>query len=70
MIFESVKYAQQVLWFTTLVSKKDHLSSLYKTLNKVNAAEVKTIEMIHGQKTSRIIAWTFMTESQKRDWNF
>ena len=62
MIFESVKYAQQVLWFTTLVSKKDHLSSLYRTLSKVNAAEIKTIEMIHGQKTSRIVAWTFMTE--------
>ncbi len=70
MIFESVKYAKQVLWFSTLVSKKDHLSSLYKTLNKVNAAEIKTIEMIHGQKTSRIVAWTFMTESQKRDWKF
>ena len=70
MIFESIKYAQQVLWFSTLVSKKDHLSSLYKTLNKVNAAEVKTIEMIHGQKTSRIIAWTFMTKSQQKSWQF
>jgi len=70
MIFESVKYAKQVLWFSTLVSKKDHLSSLYKTLNKVNAAELKTIEMIHGQKTSRIVAWTFMTKSQQQAWKF
>ncbi len=70
MIFESVKSAKQVLWFSTLVSKKDHLSSLYKTLNKVNPAEIKTIEMIHGQKTSRIIAWTFMTKSQQENWKF
>lgn len=70
MIFESVKYAKQVLWFSTLVSKKDHLSSLHKTLNKVNAAEIKTIEMIHGQKTSRIVAWTFMTKSQQDAWKF
>ena len=34
MIFESVKYAKQVLWFTTLVSKKDNLASIYKTLQK------------------------------------
>ncbi len=70
MIFESVKYAKQVLWFSTLVSKKDHLSSLCKTLSKVNAAEIKTIEMIHGQKTSRIVAWTFMTKSQQQAWKF
>jgi 23S rRNA (adenine1618-N6)-methyltransferase len=41
-----------------------------KTLNKINAAEIKTIEMSHGQKTSRIVAWTFMTKSQQLDWKF
>jgi 23S rRNA (adenine1618-N6)-methyltransferase len=70
MIYESVKYPKQVLWFTTLVSKKDNLHSIYKTLNKVNAAEIKTIDMAQGQKTSRIVAWTFMTESQQKDWKF
>lgn len=70
MIYESVKYPKQVLWFTTLVSKKDNLSSIYKTLNKVNAAEIKTIDMAQGQKTSRIVAWTFLTESQRKDWKF
>lgn len=70
MIYESVKYAKQVLWFTTLVSKKDNLGSIYKTLSKVNAVEVKTIDMAQGQKTSRIVAWTFMSESQQKDWKF
>jgi 23S rRNA (adenine1618-N6)-methyltransferase len=70
MIYESVKYPKQVLWFTTLVSKKDNLHSIYKTLNKVNAAEIKTIDMAQGQKTSRIVAWTFMTELQQKDWKF
>jgi len=70
MIFESVKYAKQVLWFTTLVSKKDNLASIYRTLQKVNAAEIKTIDMAQGQKNSRIVAWTFLTETQKRDWKF
>lgn len=49
----------QCLWFTTLVSKKENLASLYKTLNKVNVVEVKTINMAQGQKTTRILAWNF-----------
>lgn len=70
MIFESAKYPMQCLWFTTLVSKKDNLSSLYKTLNKVNAVAVKTIDMAQGQKTSRILAWTFLSETQQKNWKF
>ncbi len=70
MIFESAKYPLQCFWFTTLVSKKENLSSLYKTLNKVSAVEVKTIDMAQGQKTSRIVAWTFMSEAQQKSWKF
>jgi len=70
MIYESVKYPKQVLWFTSLVSKKDNLASIYKTLAKVNAAEIRTIEMAQGQKNSRIVAWTFLTAAQQKDWKF
>lgn len=70
MIFESVKYAKQVLWFTTLVSKKDNLASIYRTLQKVNASEIKTIDMAQGQKNSRIVAWTFLTKTQQQAWKF
>lgn len=70
MIYESAKYAKQSLWFTTLVSKKDNLNSIYKTLKKVGAATVKTIDMAQGQKTSRIVAWSFLTEEQQQLWNF
>ena len=70
MIYESAKYPMQCLWFTTLVSKKENLSSLYKTLNKVSAAAIKTIDMAQGQKTSRIVAWTFLSETQQKNWKF
>lgn len=70
MIYESAKYPMQCLWFTTLVSKKENLSSLYKTLNKVSAVAVKTIDMAQGQKTSRIVAWTFLSEAQQKAWKF
>lgn len=70
MIYESVKYPMHCFWFTTLVSKKDNLKSIYKTLNKVGAVTIKTIEMAQGQKTSRIVAWTFLSEKQQKDWKF
>ena len=70
MIYESVKYASQVLWFTTLVSKKENLSSIYKTLKKVNAVSVKTIEMSQGQKNSRIVAWSFLNNTEQKSWKF
>ncbi len=65
MIFESVKFKSQVIWFTTLVSKETHLNSFYSYLDKCNALEVRTIPMGQGNKTSRILAWTF-TPKQRR----
>ena len=59
MIKESVEYKNNVLWFTTLVSKKDNLSEIYKELEKVNPLEIKTIDMIQGNKITRFVAWRF-----------
>ena len=70
MIYESVKYPLQCFWFTTLVSNKNNLKSIYKTLNKVEAAEIKTIDMEQGQKISRIVAWTFLSKKQQENWKF
>jgi len=70
MVYESAKFPMNCFWFTTLVSKKENLKSLYKTLQKVNAVTIKTIEMAQGQKTSRFIAWTFLSENQQKSWKF
>ena len=70
MAYESAKYPMQCLWFTTLVSKKENLSSIYKTLNKVSASNIRTIDMAQGQKISRIVAWTFMSQAQQKAWKF
>ena len=59
MIAESAGMAHACRWFTTLVSKSAHLPRLQEALRNVNAADVTTIEMVHGQKKSRILAWTF-----------
>jgi 23S rRNA (adenine1618-N6)-methyltransferase len=63
---EMVKY--QCLWFSTLVSKKDTLPIINKALKAVNALDVKTISMKHGQKVSRIVAWTFLNREEQKAW--
>lgn len=65
MIEQSMHYARQCLWFTSLVSKKDNLAPLTKILKKAKVADFKIVEMAQGQKTSRFIAWTYMQESQR-----
>jgi 23S rRNA (adenine1618-N6)-methyltransferase len=59
MIAQSVEFADQCRWFTTMVSKSAHLPRLRDALRDAGAAEVKTIDMAQGQKQSRILAWTF-----------
>jgi 23S rRNA (adenine1618-N6)-methyltransferase len=66
MIEESAQFAEQCLWFTSLISKKDHLPVLHKLLKKAGAVAVKTIDMAQGQKASRFIAWSFIGEKQRR----
>lgn len=68
MVEQSTVVGQQILWFTTLVSKKDTLPVIYKSLKQVNALDVRTITMTHGQKTSRIVAWTFLTPAEQVEW--
>lgn len=69
MIEESVSFSQNCLWFTTLVSKSENLPSIYNALKKVNATEIKTVNMSQGSKTSRLVAWTFMNETQHIQWS-
>jgi 23S rRNA (adenine1618-N6)-methyltransferase len=68
MIEESTLYSSQVLWYTCLVSKKDNLFKLTTLLKKLKAIEVKTIDMAQGQKISRILAWTFISQQNRKDW--
>ncbi|MGJ8545207.1 MAG: 23S rRNA (adenine(1618)-N(6))-methyltransferase RlmF [Sulfitobacter sp.] len=68
MVKQSVPFAGQCLWFTSLVSKKDNLQTLSKILEKAKVADFKIVEMAQGQKTSRFIAWTYIKENQRSSW--
>ncbi len=68
MIKESKDYAEQVLWFTTLVSKSAHIRLLQRVLKQVGAVDVQVCSMAQGQKKSRFLAWTFHTAEQRQAW--
>ena len=68
MITESAQFSTQCFWFTTLVSAASHLPVFYKTLKKVGALHIKTINMAQGTKKSRILAWTFFNEQHPQVW--
>jgi len=58
-LYESSLYKEQFDWFTSLVSKKDLIKDIKKSLKKLRALEIKVINMEQGNKISRIIAWRF-----------
>jgi len=65
MIAESEEFAEQVLWFTSLISKKDSLIALEAKLKTCPIAEYKIIEMAQGQKVSRFIAWSYFDKETR-----
>ena len=68
MITESRTHAKKVFWFSTLVSKKESLIAIYKALKSVSPMRIETIEMKQGQKVTRIVAWTFLSQNQQEEW--
>ena len=68
MIQQSKQFAASCFWFSTLISKESSLRSVYASLNHSEALEVKTIPMGQGNKISRIVAWTFLTKEQQKEW--
>lgn len=68
MIVQSAQLPRQCLWFTSLVSKRGSLPLIYRALEKAKAADVRTVPMAQGQKNSRLVAWTFLTAAERREW--
>ena len=68
MIQESKTHQTSCFWFSTLVSQEAHLPKIYQELKNAKATKVSTIEMGQGQKSSRIVAWTFLSPKQQQSW--
>ncbi|MFK5974453.1 MAG: 23S rRNA (adenine(1618)-N(6))-methyltransferase RlmF [Flavobacteriaceae bacterium] len=68
MIGGSKKIAKNCYWFSTLVSKQSNLKGIYKLLEKIKTNQVKTIPMGTANKSSRIVAWTFLSSAEQKVW--
>jgi 23S rRNA (adenine1618-N6)-methyltransferase len=68
MVGESKRYAKNCFWFTTLVSKQANVLKIGQLLDEFNASEVKTIPMGTGNKSTRIVAWTFLSKAEQKMW--
>ncbi|WP_437613206.1 23S rRNA (adenine(1618)-N(6))-methyltransferase RlmF [Erwinia sp. V71] len=65
MITESVDFARQCIWFTSLVSRKENLPDLRRALEQAGAVQVRIVDMAQGQKQSRFIAWSFFDKAAR-----
>ncbi len=68
MIWESRAFPKSCLWFTTLVSKGSNLKGILSSLEKNGAQQIRTITMGTGNKVSRIVAWTFLSTEEQKEW--
>mgnify|MGYP000085193158 FL=1 len=68
MIRESKAVGNNCFWFSTLISKQSNLKGTYKALEKAGASLVKTIPMGTGNKSSRVVAWTFLSPQDQKIW--
>ncbi|WP_252275619.1 23S rRNA (adenine(1618)-N(6))-methyltransferase RlmF [Pseudomonas subflava] len=68
MARESATVADQVLWFSSLVSKAANLPALETALKQAGALEVRRVDMAQGNKQSRFVAWTFLEVAARRAW--
>ncbi|MDD2983620.1 MAG: 23S rRNA (adenine(1618)-N(6))-methyltransferase RlmF [Crocinitomicaceae bacterium] len=68
MIRESKTYSKNCFWFTTLVSKISNLNGIYHALDRADAVQVKTIQIGTGNKSSRIVCWTFLEKDEQKAW--
>jgi len=68
MIAQSKQFRALCMWFSTLISRQSHLKSAYAALKLTGAVDVRTIPMSQGNKTSRIVAWTYLSLEQREKW--
>jgi 23S rRNA (adenine1618-N6)-methyltransferase len=68
IVRESKRYGNSCFWFSTLVSKQANLNTIYDALEAAEAMLVETVAMGQGNKTSRIVAWTFLKKLERQAW--
>jgi 23S rRNA (adenine1618-N6)-methyltransferase len=67
MIRESAEMRDSFQWLTTLVSRSKNVRPLQRMLRAARATEVRVIPLTHGQKQTRLLAWSYLSDEQRRE---
>ena len=68
LIDEGKEFGKSCFWFTTLIAKRNHEEILVRFMKKAGATDVKIILVGQGNKTGRIVAWTFLDKEEQSAW--
>lgn len=68
MIQQSSQFAKSCCYFSTLVSKQSNVKHIKAALEKIGVMEQRMIPMGQGNKTSRIIVWTYLKKFERKEW--
>ncbi len=68
MIDESAAFGKQLLWCSILISKESNVPAVHRALKAAGVVENRTVRMEQGQKTSRFIAWSFLSAEEQKRW--
>ncbi|WP_460218565.1 23S rRNA (adenine(1618)-N(6))-methyltransferase RlmF [Psychroserpens sp. MEBiC05023] len=67
-LYQSSLLKTNSFWYTSLVSKKEQVKPMQKSLKKLGATKIKVLSLNTGHKISRVVAWTFLTDKQQQKW--
>ncbi len=68
MVRESKKFSKSVFMFSSLLSKQSNVKAIQNALKAANASVINIIPMGQGNKSSRIIVWSFLTTDEQKNW--
>ena len=66
LVRESARHGVHCRWFTTLVSKAANLVPIEAAIRAAGSREKVVLEMSQGQKSSRLVAWSFLDRDGRR----
>lgn len=69
LITESASlFADQCLWCSSLVSRRDHVPLLQAQLRRHDARDVRVIDVGQGNKSAVLLFWSFHNRKEQRAW--
>jgi len=68
MIIESRALKTKCFLYSSLISQKNNIPKLQAALDSSGARFHTVVQMSHGNKVSRMLAWSYLTDKQMKVW--